>query len=90
MFSAHNPRLLVTALTQESPESPAIRSSFWMQSGGGLIKKKKRHEYNRALLPRLLNFGACCFGKCQGRLLSFPLRRQTRRHVPDQTKTKTI
>lgn len=41
MFSAHNPRLLVTALTQESPESPAIRSSFWMQSGGGLIKKKQ-------------------------------------------------
>lgn len=41
MFSAHNPRLLVTALTQESPESPAIRSSFWMQSGGGLIQKKK-------------------------------------------------
>ena len=87
-----HPHLLVTALTQESPESPAIRSSFWTEQGDDWFtkKKKKRHEYRRALLPRLLNFGSGCFEKCQGRLLSFPSRRQTRWHVPDKRKTKTI
>ena len=40
-----HPHLLVTALTQESPESPAIRSSFWTEQGDDWFTKKEKKTW---------------------------------------------